>query len=210
MPCRGEQSLIEAFVPQPLIEAFHESILCRRGGGCERKFAVEIFIVVIVVAVVLWLVGRTWIGSDHGAAMALVSRTTYQPRPVMGREEAFLFYKLENWVNDRAQGERVFAQVPMGVYLQTPDDAAHLLIRYKRPDYVIVNRQGLPLCVVEYQGGGHYQGDAHERDAIKNVALQRANIPLVEIFADEQNDAHLIRQKLDVAVSKVVSLAVIK
>jgi hypothetical protein len=99
MPCRGEQSLIEAFVPQPLIEAFHESILCRRGGGCERKFAVEIFIVVIVVAVVLWLVGRSWIGSGHSAAMALASRTAYQPRPVMGREEAFLFYKLENWVN---------------------------------------------------------------------------------------------------------------
>lgn len=163
----------------------------------------EVFIVVIVVAVVLWLVGRSWIGSGHSAAMSLVSRTAYQPRPVMGREEACLFYKLENWVNGRAQGERVFAQVPMGVYLQTPDDAAHLLIRYKRPDYVIVNRQGLPLCVVEYQGGGHYQGDAHERDAIKNAALQRANIPLVEIFADEKNDTHRILQKLHAVLGEV-------
>lgn len=170
----------------------------------------ELFLAVIGAGVVPWLVGRSWIGSGHSAAMALVSGTAYQPRPVMGREEAFLFYKLENWVNARAQGERVFTQVPMGAYLHTSDDAAHLLIRHKRPDYVIVNQQGFPVCVVEYQGGGHYQGDARERDAIKKAALQRANIPLVEIFADEQNDAHLIRQKLDVAVSKVVSLAVVK
>lgn len=168
----------------------------------------EWIVVLFVVWVVLLALWRGRPGGRHASSLALIARTPYKPRPIMWREEAFLFYKLENWVNGRAQGERVFAQVPMGVYLQTPDDAAHLLIRYKRPDYVIVNRQGLPLCVVEYQGGGHYQGDAHERDAIKNAALQRANIPLVEIFSAEQNDVDLIYGKLNQAVGGGTFVAV--
>lgn len=162
----------------------------------------EIFFASIVVVLVLWLAGRRWPSSDHAIALALVSRTDYKPRPLMGREESMLFYKLESWVKARGRGERVFAQVPMGAYLATPDDAAHLPIRHKRPDYVIVNRQGLPVCVVEYQGGGHYQGDAVERDAIKKAALLRAKIPLVEVFAAEKNDTVAILQKLDLAMGE--------
>lgn len=88
----------------------------------------------------------------------------------------------------------------MGAYLDTPDTAALALIRYKRPDYVIVNRTGMPVCVVEYQGSGHYQGDAAIRDSLKKAALDRANIPLIEIFHDEKNDAARVHEKLNAAV----------
>lgn len=127
-------------------------------------------------------------------------RTTYTARPVMGYEEAQVLYKIERWVNYRRMGERVFPQVPMGTYLATPDDAAYRAIRFKRPDYVIVNKKGMPICVIEYQGAGHYQGDAAHRDQVKLAALNNANIPLVEIFPHEKDDVNAVAEKLNAAV----------
>lgn len=144
-------------------------------------------------------VDRYFEPQDPGG-LSLVSNTTYTPYKVLNREEAYVFYKLEAWVRGRGRGERVFPQVPMGAYLKTPNDDAHRLIGSKRPDYVIVNRRGLPICVVEYQGGGHYQGDSDLRDAIKKAALNNASIPLVEIFAYEKDDMPLVHSKLDAAV----------
>lgn len=125
------------------------------------------------------------------------SKTPYAPRPVMGYEEARVLYALEKWVRGRKRRERVFPQVPMGAYLQTPDDDAHRVIRHKRPDYVIVDHKGMPLCVVEYQGSGHYQGDAAHRDKVKQAALKNADIPLIELFPDDKDDPERIFQKLD-------------
>lgn len=137
-----------------------------------------------------------------GQALKIVSQTDYRVQSVLGYEEAHVLYRLEDWVRGRGRGERVFPQVPMGTYLKTPDDVAHRLIGSKRPDYVVVNRKGLPVCVVEYQGGGHFQGNSEERDAIKRAALKSAKIPLVEIFGSEKDDASLVRNKLDAAVDE--------
>lgn len=132
--------------------------------------------------------------------LRLARKTPYSVRRVLGYEEAMVLYKIEQWLRQRNQGERVFPQVPLGTFLATPDDAAHLAIRFKRPDYVIVDRKGMPFCVVEYQGGGHYQGDAVERDQVKRAALANAKLPLVEIFAHEKDDTTRVHAKLDAAL----------
>jgi len=140
--------------------------------------------------------------SREPSDLSIVSDTKYRPSSVMGREEAHIFYKIENWVEARGRGERVFAQVPMGTYLKTTSDHAHRLIRHKRPDYLVVDRMGMPVCVVEYQGGGHYQGDALERDRIKKAALTNADIPLVEIFEHEKSENDHVWNKLNEAVGE--------
>jgi len=136
--------------------------------------------------------------------LRLARKTPYTVRRVLGYEEALVLYKIEQWLRKRNQGERVFPQGPMGTYLATPNEAAHLAVRFKRPDYVIVDRRGMPICVVEYQGGGHYQGDAVERDQVKQAALANANLPLVEIFAHEKDDAARVHGKLDAALAATV------
>jgi hypothetical protein len=140
--------------------------------------------------------------SEDVDQLSVVSATAFEVNRVMKPQEAHVFYKIENWVLDRNKGERVFVQVAMGSFLKAPNDA-HRLINCKRPDYVIVDRSGWPLCVVEYQGGGHFQGDAKMRDLIKKAALEKANIPLVEIFEHEKDDKHLIWRKLNAAVEDI-------
>ena len=133
--------------------------------------------------------------------MEVVSRSSYEAKSVMSPEEAHVLYKLENWVKKRRKQERVFAQVAMGAYIGAEDEA-HSAIRCKRPDYVIINHVGMPVCVVEYQGYGHHQGNSEERDLIKKIALEKAGIPLVEVFPTERNDANAIYAKLNKAVGE--------
>ncbi|WP_232309449.1 DUF2726 domain-containing protein [Gluconobacter cerinus] len=52
----------------------------------------------------------------------------------------------------------------------------------KRVDFLRIDRYGLPVLVIEYNGTGHdLSGDADDRMAVKRLALQKAGIPLLEI-----------------------------
>lgn len=141
--------------------------------------------------------------TDKNSELLIVSETTFEVRPVMGKQEAHIFYKIENWVKDRDRGERVFVQISMGAFLIIPKPV-YRFIGCKRPDYVIVDRRGVPICVVEYLGRGHFQGDALERDQIKKAALANAKIPLVEIFEHERNNDNIVCNKLNAAVKEKV------
>lgn len=56
-------------------------------------------------------------------------------------------------------------------------------INSKRADFLVVDREGWPVAVIEYQGSGHYQGNAQERDAVKRTVLPRAGIRYIEVAA---------------------------
>lgn len=50
--------------------------------------------------------------------------------------EAHVLYKIEKWLKGRARDERVFTQVPMGVYMETECEVG---------DYLFPNRPLLHL-----------------------------------------------------------------
>ena len=54
-------------------------------------------------------------------------------------------------------------------------------INSKRCDFLIAKSDATPLAVIEFQGGDHYQGDANERDRVKQAALERAGIAYIEV-----------------------------
>ncbi len=75
---------------------------------------------------------------------------------------------------------RLFVQVSLGEILGADDDDSFALVNAKRSDFVVVNKSGYPVAAIEYQGRGHHQGNAAERDRIKKQAFASANIPLIE------------------------------
>lgn len=79
---------------------------------------------------------------------------------------------------------RLFVQVSLGEILGADDDDSFALVNAKRSDFVVVNKSGYPVAAIEYQGRGHHQGNAAERDRIKKQAFASANIPLIEIYED--------------------------
>lgn len=107
--------------------------------------------------------------------------------------EAFkaVFIVAEGVINSVTPKHRILAEVSMGSFLGTTGDApqdaqnrAFKSFNSKRVDFLIIDAYGKPKLAIEYHGTGHYlSDDAKPRDAVKRLALERADIPLLEFHA---------------------------
>ncbi len=91
----------------------------------------------------------------------------------------------------------VHAQACIGEYLKVSDSRSDIwynafkAINSKRVDFLICDNRSIPVLAIEYQGTGHDIGkDSDKRNAVKHLALQRAGIPVLEIFP-EHNKADM-------------------
>ncbi|HRA93186.1 MAG TPA: DUF2726 domain-containing protein, partial [Aestuariivirga sp.] len=81
----------------------------------------------------------------------------------------------------------------VGEILRCQDSAAYRCINSKRIDLLLVDEECNPRHALEYQGGGHYQGTAAARDAVKKEALRRAGIGYHEVVAGHTTPSELRR-----------------
>jgi hypothetical protein len=61
---------------------------------------------------------------------------------------------------------------------------AYRSINSKRIDFVVINRSGIPVLAIEYQGAGHYHSRSFMQDAVKREALRKADVPFIEVPSD--------------------------
>lgn len=123
--------------------------------------------------------------------MDYVKAVDFEVQPLLNKSEFQILLLLEAVVRDLDAGFRVMAQTSLGEVLrpkrtwrQSDADFAYRSINSKRADFIIVDRFGLTVVAVEYQGRGHYQGNAVLRDAVKREAFLKANVAFVEVPAD--------------------------
>ena len=134
-----------------------------------------------------------------------VMQAEFKPRRLLNKREARLFRAMDKLVIELAPpGWQVMAQVSLGEILSSKVEEAYLCINSKRVDLLIVDEECRPLHAIEYQGGGHHQGTAAARDAVKKEALRRAGIGHVEVVGGEMSPAEL-RQVIEKLVQKAVA-----
>jgi len=120
---------------------------------------------------------------DTKNQLELVSNNEFSKKPLMNKSEFRVFAILEQWMlRNPGNGWRLFAQVCLGEYLSTQEDDAHKSINSKRCDFLIIDSFGHALVAIEYQGTGHDQMNAKDRDKVKAIALGKAGVQLVEVF----------------------------
>lgn len=119
--------------------------------------------------------------SDAADQLRVVMGATFERRPLMSKSEAKVFYAAERAIKIRNLSWRVMAQVNLGEILSSPDSRAFAAINSKRVDVLLVSSRGDPIAAIEFQGGGHYQGTAPARDAVKKEALRRAGVRYIEM-----------------------------
>jgi Protein of unknown function (DUF2726). len=125
---------------------------------------------------------------DAERQLAAIKGVSFKAKPLMNEGEYWAFKQLEDGPVKSRPGLRLFAQVSLGEVLRADDnDAAFLAINAKRVDALIVDSDGTPLLASEFQGAGHYQGDAVIRDATKKEALRSAGIEYLEIFPGDES-----------------------
>jgi hypothetical protein len=133
---------------------------------------------------------------DSANQLRIVSMATFKSRRLLSKQESLVFEAVEQSLKRQGSNWRVMAQVSLGEVLTSPDPDAYRSINSKRVDMLIVSETNHPVAAVEYQGGGHYQGDAAARDAVKCEALRKAGIGFVEIGQHDsaaEVDQHICR-----------------
>lgn len=119
--------------------------------------------------------------SDPVSQLQAVMAGTYTAKQVLSRTEANVMVAAESAIAEAGLPWRVLAQVALGEVLASDDEAAFRAINAKRVDLLIVSDRRMPVAAIEYQGDGHWQGQAPARDAVKKEALRRAGIGYIEI-----------------------------
>lgn len=105
----------------------------------------------------------------------------FERRRLMSKSEAHVFYAAEKAIRAQKLPWRAMAQVNLGEILWSSDARAFGAINSKRVDVLLIASTGEPIVAIEYQGGGHYQGSAPARDAVKKEALRRAGVRYFEM-----------------------------
>lgn len=118
---------------------------------------------------------------------------SFSAQPLLSKSEARVFQELDAMVTARNPRWLVMAQVSLGEILKSRDAQAYSCINSKRVDLLLVDENCNPRHVVEYQGGGHHQGTAAARDAVKKEALRRASIGYHEVVAGQTTPSELKR-----------------
>ncbi len=169
----------------------------------------KLLTVFLIALAVAWLLNRVFASlrqrwkqpppdvADPAQQLTFVSRVAFERQPLLNKSEFQVLFLLEAVVRELKAGHRVMAQTSLGEILRPkrqrlgPDEAdlAYRSINSKRSDFVIVDRDGLAVLAVEYQGHGHYQGTALMRDAVKREAFRSAGIALIEVPARFDKDA---------------------
>src|SRR5690606_25977327 len=117
--------------------------------------------------------------SDQLAAVACASFTK---RRIMSRAEYRVCRAVEAEIQRRRDGCRALSQTSLGEILSASTREAFFAINSKRVDILIINAFGEPIAAIEHQGGGHHQGSAVYRDAVKREALRKAGVEYIEVL----------------------------
>ena len=67
--------------------------------------------------------------------------------------------------------------------------------------------RGWPLAVIEFQGKGHYRGNAAERDAVKRTVLAKAGIRYIEVPAEMSKRRSQLHAHLRAELQEIAALA---
>jgi hypothetical protein len=109
---------------------------------------------------------------------------TWIPKQILNRSETIVYLRACAVAASLEPSWRIWPQVALGEVLKTEGfghEEAHRWINSKRADLLIADAENWPLAVIEYQGTGHYEGNANERDAVKRIALSRAGVLYIEV-----------------------------
>ncbi|MBU0581582.1 MAG: DUF2726 domain-containing protein [Alphaproteobacteria bacterium] len=118
---------------------------------------------------------------DSASQLRHVMSADFFKKKVMSKSEYRVFRIVESEVQAQRNGCRVLSQTSLGEVIGSNDSKAFASINSKRVDILIMGPYGEPVAAIEYQGGGHHQGSAAARDAIKREALRKAGVHFLEV-----------------------------
>jgi hypothetical protein len=125
---------------------------------------------------------------DSATALRLVSDAGFASRPLLDGHEADVLAVVESIAGEAGLGWRVIPQVRLVDIIASSDTTANSIIGEHRLDMLIVSASRMPVAALDYQPLGQQHADSALNDAVKREALRRADIPFLEVRANEPLD----------------------
>ncbi|MEM1198778.1 MAG: DUF2726 domain-containing protein [Pseudomonadota bacterium] len=134
--------------------------------------------------------------------LRFIEGASLRPAAPINRDAFKVFRTIEASLPSRGTRYRLLAGVGMGAFIKTSPQHGNVAQRKrafntyssKRVDFLIIDPFGRPALVVEYHDTGSHQANAAARDAVKQRALQKAGVELMEVYA--HSDPHHYLQVL--------------
>ena len=131
---------------------------------------------------------------DETKDLQRVKQGGYQPIPLMNKTEKQAFFAIQSCIKEHELQHELFCrcQVSLGSILSHENRDAYDVINCKRVDFLLTNRDDLPLLVIEIFGPGHFpqnvagRKDTEQRDAMKRYALQSAGVGYLVVDVQEK------------------------
>lgn len=122
---------------------------------------------------------------NKSSDLDIVSKANFSKQKLLNNEEIVIYSALIKKIIIPNKGKyRLFAQVNLGEILKC-NGPAFWKINTKRVDFCITTMDFEPIAVIEYHGTGH-KGNKHElRDAVKQIATEKAGLIYFAIDANE-------------------------
>jgi len=128
---------------------------------------------------------------DH---LSITLRHTYEKKRLLNRSEEKVYKAMLQIIySNEKNGFKISMQPSLGEILNCEPEG-HKTINSKRVDFCIVDRNYMPVAVIEVNGSGHYQGDALERDEVKRAAIESAGIKYIALRENENINDKLVRE----------------
>ena len=131
---------------------------------------------------------------DETKDLQRVKQGGYQPIPLMNKTEKQAFFAIQSCIKEHKLQNELFCrcQVSLGSILSHENRDAYDVINCKRVDFLLTDRDDLPLLVIEIFGPGHFpqnvagRKDTEQRDAMKRYALQSAGVGYLVVDVQEK------------------------
>lgn len=148
-------------------------------------------VIIVLVAVVILVIGFVVVVSKQGGGKsAAKAEYKYTAKSLLNQSEIRVLAALDTTVPAIfGPDARIFTQVSYGEFLKGDSRGAFQRVNARRADFVVADKQGNVLRVIEYQGSGHYGNSnaarekAKHGDNVKRSSLASAGLKLVEIPA---------------------------
>lgn len=136
----------------------------------------------------------TTAAADEAKDLQRVKQGGYQPIPLMNKTEKQAFFAIQSCIKEHKLQHELFCrcQVSLGSILSHENRDAYDLINCKRVDFLLTDKDDLPLLVIEIFGPGHFpqnvagRKDTEQRDAMKRHALQSAGVGYLVVDVQEK------------------------
>jgi hypothetical protein len=133
--------------------------------------------------------------------LSITLKHKYEKQRLLNKTEEEAYKIILRMIYTHTKGQyKINMQASLGEILRSSYEG-YKTINSKRVDFYIVDKEFMPVAVIEVNGTGHYQGDVLLSDETKRAAIESAGIKYIAI---KENDD--VKEKLNLEIAAIIKI----